>query len=988
MKFFIKIFLLCFIPATSMAQKDPSWGYINKQQADSLKRSILNESNDTLRLAAFRLLGFYYQDFIADSGLYFHEQQLALSEKLEMRLWQADAYSQAGYVLAGLGNVMKAYEYHSEAMKLAEDENNESDNWRPWVFSNSKNSHEARISVLGMNYLMMGNLWGALGETEKQKSHYLEAAKIGNSINNGKVIYLGYSQYAQFLDPDSSILITNKALKFAERSNFRRTGFSYLRLSNAYFGKKMYDSAFVHIKKSIAINQADNYLLALVPSYKALSNLFIKQDNLDSSLFYAKKTLEVARINGLPKDLLEAYKVLSISYQLNNQMDSALKYEQFSNRLNDSLKNERILNLTGYQKYAFSEQLRLKRLDEEKTAYANNFKMAGLMAVLCTILLIAIILFRNYRHKHIANQFLEKTLTSLKSTQAQLIESEKRASVGQLRLSELDAVKSKLYTNITHEFRTPLTVILGVANQLLDNPQEHLNNGLKMIIRSGQNLLTLVNQMLDLSKLDSGKLSLQYHHADVVSFLGYIMDGFHSLAKTKGIQIHFISVKDQLYMDFDEVRLQQVVSNITSNAIKFTPKGGHVYISTDVKNDSFIIKIKDTGIGIAEADMPHIFDRFFQADDSQTRHGEGTGIGLALTHELVKLMKGTIAVKSKEGHGTEFEVMLPIRTISDPSEKKNHVPHLSMETRDEYPITMVEDAQSPLISKVHSENSRTHVLIADDNEDVLAFVASCLENEFVVEVAKNGRECEELALNIIPDLIVMDVMMPFKGGFEVCKTLKTDERTSHIPIIILTAKADLESRLEGLAQGADDYLTKPFHKKELLLRIRNLLDLRYQLQQYYRVPLEGSILADPLSNPNGSKITSGINGPNNAQAGSQHPSIPIARSLENAFVIKVRKTIETHMEEPDFDVEKLCRLLALSHSQVHRKLSALTGLSATHFIRYVRLIKAKEMIIKSGFSLAAIAYDCGFNDPAYFSRIFKQEFGMSPQVWKEQNSAV
>ncbi len=583
---------------------------------------------------------------------------------------------------------------------------------------------------------------------------------------------------------------------------------------------------------------------------------------------------------------------------------------------------------------------------------------------------------------------LGHSLETLKSTQAQLIQSEKMATLAQqaeaLRLKELDVVKTKLYTNITHEFRTPLTVILGVANQVLDNPGEHLKKGLTMIIRNGQNLLLLVNQMLDLSKLENGKLSLQYHYADVISFLGYIVDSFESLAKSKGVQIHFISVAEQFYMDFDEVRLQQIVSNIISNAIKFTPIGGNIYVSTDIKNDSFSLKIKDTGFGIDEIDLPHIFDRFYQANDSHTRHGEGTGIGLALAQELVKLMKGTISVKSKKSQGSEFEVVLPLRIIAD-LESTDKIPFVSLDPQLDYPVLNEEDLKSSVVTSIHHEKGGSNVLIADDNEDVRAFVASCLEKDFVVIVAKNGQECEYMAFNSTPDLIVMDVMMPFKDGFEVCKTLKTDERTSHIPIILLTAKADLESKFQGLEQGADDYLTKPFHKKELLLRIKNLLDLRRQLQQYYRLSLDDSLLTNSLQNLDGSNQNSVFNGLKDLHSG-KNPSIPIANSSENTFVIKVRKAIETHMDEPDFDVEKLCRFLALSHSQVHRKLSALTGLSATHFIRYVRLVKAKEMILNSGYSISAISYDCGFNDPAYFSRVFKQEFGVTPHVWREQNT--
>jgi signal transduction histidine kinase/ligand-binding sensor domain-containing protein/CheY-like chemotaxis protein/AraC-like DNA-binding protein len=558
-----------------------------------------------------------------------------------------------------------------------------------------------------------------------------------------------------------------------------------------------------------------------------------------------------------------------------------------------------------------------------------------------------------------------------------------------LRLKELDEVKNKLYTNITHEFRTPLTVILGMAKQVIEHPKVHLREGLNMIIRNGQNLLTLVNQMLDLSKLESGKLSLYYERADIVTFLEYIVESFHSLAQNKGIQLHFIPEVEQIVMDFDELRFQQIVSNMLSNAIKFTPEGGHVYVSSDIKNDRFILKIKDTGIGISEADLPLIFDRFYQSDGTHTRQGEGTGIGLALTRELVKIMEGTISVKSEKGNGTEFEVSFPLLQISNVEETNQKTPLLTTNQIFETAVRMDENFLPALTTLVNNDKSssidRPHILIADDNEDVRTYLKACLNNDYVIEIAQNGQECEDLAFNSIPDLIVLDVMMPFKDGIEVCKSLKSDERTSHIPIIMLTAKADLDSRLDGLEQGADDYLTKPFNKKELLLRIRNLLELRRQLQQYYISTFKASLLQDNAPSAENPLPTSGsfLKG---VEKGYRNPSIPLVNSLENAFVIKVRKAIETHLDSPDFDVEKLCRHLAMSHSQVHRKLSALTGLSATHFIRYVRLVKAKEMINSSGYSIAAIAMDCGFNDPAYFSRVFKQEFGVTPYWWREKNS--
>lgn len=565
-----------------------------------------------------------------------------------------------------------------------------------------------------------------------------------------------------------------------------------------------------------------------------------------------------------------------------------------------------------------------------------------------------------------------------------------------LRLKELDAVKTRLYTNITHEFRTPLTVILGMVQQILEHPKEHFKEGLNMITRNGRNLLMLVNQLLDLSKLENGKLKLQYKQADIVSYLKYITESFHSLAENKGIQIHFLTDKDELIMDFDEARLQQIASNLIANAVKFTPNGGHIYISTGDKDNRFILKIKDTGIGIGKADLPYVFDRFYQSDSSHTRHGEGTGIGLALTRELVKLMEGTISVKSYKRKGAEFKVALPIHHNSEFGEPAIEIPLLEANSNSEDSV-LIEETTFPFMStgEFNEDNDYQEaplILIADDNDDVRNYIASCLIKEYAIKIAKNGEECETIAKDVIPDLIVLDVMMPFKDGFEVCKLLKTDERTSHVPVIMLTAKADMDSRLEGLKLGADDYLTKPFHKKELLTRIANLLSIRLQLQKYYRSSLghgfsaglkdiqENDLASSNQVNPKSKLIAN--------QGDFHNPSIPHDLSLENTFVIKAKNEIEAHLAEEEFNVEKLCRLLALSNSQVHRKLSALTGLSATHFIRYVRLIKAKEMMVDSRFKISAIALDCGFKDPAYFSRVFKKEFGMTPQQWQNENAEV
>ena len=667
------------IPVFTMAQKDPSWGYVTAQQADSLKRSLQTEKNDTLKMAAFRSLGFYYQDFITDSGLYFHEQQLVLAKKLNKKLWQADAYSQAGFCLGLLGNTMKAYEYHSEAMKLAGDEKNESDKWRPWTFSNSENGHDARIAIMGMNYMMMGNLWGALGEREKQRSAYEEAVKLGTSINNGKVQYLGYSSLTIGLPPDSLIMFTNKGLSFAAAGGYRRIGNSLITLARAYAGKGMWDSAFIFAQKSIAINKADNYLRSLVSSYYGVSLLYASQNNKDSSLYYAKKSLETARITDLPGSLLLAYQSVSTANQLNNNTDSAFKYERLSYKLNDSLKNARILSLTEYQKFAFNEQLRLKKLEEEKTAYANKLKMIGLIVVLGGILLTAIILYRNNRQKQKANKVLESTLTNLKSTQTQLVQSEKMASLGELT------------AGIAHEIQNPLNFVNNfseVNQEMIEEANEEINKGnideVKFILNEikdnsekinhhGKRADAIVKGMLQHSRSSSG----QKEPTDINKLADeYLRLAYHGLrAKDKSFNA---TIKTDFDPSLEKINIipqdiGRVILNLLTNAFyavnekkKQQPQDYEptVSVSTKKMGDKVEIRVADNGNGIPQRVLDKIFQPFFTTKPT----GQGTGLGLSLAYDIVKAHGGELKVETKEarpddpvgrGEGAKFLITLP-----------------------------------------------------------------------------------------------------------------------------------------------------------------------------------------------------------------------------------------------------------------------------------------------------------------------------------------
>lgn len=540
-----------------------------------------------------------------------------------------------------------------------------------------------------------------------------------------------------------------------------------------------------------------------------------------------------------------------------------------------------------------------------------------------------------------------------------------------LRLKELDALKSRLFTNITHEFRTPLTVILGVADQVKQNfyaaAADALEYNVDMIKRNGQQLLKLINQMLDLAKLESGSMQLRLVQDDVVAFVRYVVESNQSYAADKNVQTRFESGPEFLLMDFDREKLQAIVSNLLSNAVKFSHPDGVVFVrlaQTHVAGAPYLeLQVQDQGIGIPEDQIAHIFDRFYQVDHSDTRAGEGTGIGLALVQELVRLMGGQVRVESQLGVGTRFEVLLPIRHEAPRDETDTswlEGPALSRRGAVPAPTAPTlageADPHAPVL------------LVVEDNEDVRRYIITCLSEHYRVLEARNGQQGIEMALEHTPDLVVSDVMMPEKDGLELCQTLKNDTRTSHIPVVLLTAKASVEHRIAGLSRGADAYLSKPFHQQELLLTVGNMLQARQALQAHLRAMLSAEPSA--TSRP--------------AEAAADPASEVFAvLELENAFVQSLRRHVEAHIGDPELSMDALSRAMTMSYQNLHRKLTALTGLSPVQFIRLIRLQKARGLLKTTRRSVADIAFEVGFADPKYFSRVFAEEFGMPPSAARE-----
>lgn len=496
--------------------------------------------------------------------------------------------------------------------------------------------------------------------------------------------------------------------------------------------------------------------------------------------------------------------------------------------------------------------------------------------------------------------------------------------------NEMAEVKSKLFTNITHEFRTPLTVILGMARNLKNSKQEQ-----ELILRNANQLMGMVDQILDLSKSDSGVLVSNYIQSDIISYLRYLANSFEILAQRNAIQLTFYSEVDSVSMDFDPKHIKHLLSNLLSNAIKFSDHEGQVIVHVKREEGCLVLKVKDTGVGISDEDLPHIFDRFYQVNNSQQLNVGGTGIGLALVRELIDLMEGEINVDSRLGIGTTMTVKLPIKNNAPLSNPKS----LSYESLLSNRVTLPNKRWTNLQDK-------SIVLSIEDNADVQSYIQTCIGKEFTVKTAFDGEQGILMAFELIPDIIICDLMMPKADGYEVTRILKEDFRTSHIPIIMLTAKATQNDRLTGLELGADAYITKPFQEEELFIRLRKLIEIRKTLQKRY----------------------------------SKENTYQNNLRKKDPFLKKLLSILENNYYNDEFGVTNLASALELSRMQTHRKIKALTGMSTTKFINTFRLEKAYESICNSSLHISEIAYTHGFSDPNYFTKLFTEKYGQSPST--------
>ena len=582
-----------------------------------------------------------------------------------------------------------------------------------------------------------------------------------------------------------------------------------------------------------------------------------------------------------------------------------------------------------------------RKVSQYNSAYhVQRFFTLGLVLLVVLIVVVAIYMFRSYLVKTRLNEQLAKSNDELKRLNEEVL--------------ELTHSRLVFFTNISHELRTPLTLIADPVEMLLDDRsiKGRSRELLQMVQRNALSLQQLVGSILDFRKIQNGKMELSLSRFDLPEALQQWTGDFAMTAQRKKIQLHLDTTHFSSSADVvaDKEKLARIVFNLLSNALKYTPAGGFIHVSLTDEGERLRIEVKDSGKGIDKEELTKVFERFFQAKGAAS----GTGIGLALVKSFVELHHGEVRVESEPGKGTCFIVLLPRQQEGFVEEPQSEAADKSSSFSDDGSLQYIDDGErhgGKLQQIISEHGEKPTILIIDDNNDIRQYERTLLQDYYFVLEASDGREGLEIARKEVPDLVICDVMMPVMDGLEFTQQLKTNTATSHIPVIMLTAKNLEEHRAEGYEQGADSYITKPFHSKVLLARVENLLHQRAHLRQLFA---------------------------QGAAEGKETEEVSRLDDRDKAFVKQLHDIIKSNMGNSDFGVEDIGAEIGLSRVQLYRKVKAITGSSVVDLLRKARLAKARRMLEANSMNISEVAYEVGFSSPSYFTKCFKDEYGMLP----------
>ncbi len=568
------------------------------------------------------------------------------------------------------------------------------------------------------------------------------------------------------------------------------------------------------------------------------------------------------------------------------------------------------------------QQEKLIKLHDEVDLYLTQYNHQKIYEILFAIIILLLIgfLFYVYRTISMKRKMTEQTTN----------------------------VKLQFFTNVSHEFRTPLTLIADPVNRLLSNKSlnKEQHDLLSLIQRNVRVMLKLTNEILDFRKVQNGKMTVQVSDFDLSENIRIWTESFMPSAEKRKISIH-LDIPDTLTVHSDHYKIERIFYNLLSNAMKYTSENGNIKINLkELQNNQFRLEISDDGIGMPEETLSKVFDRFYQVKGSK----QGTGIGLALVKAFSELLGGNVSVASKQGEGSSFTVTLPMNIDGQLEENDSSAESTGFLTKQSLenisPEINSDNKKLDKVTDPENVSEKPHILIVDDNTDVLNYICSLLDKDYETTTASDGKAGLEKAIKEVPDIIISDVMMPIMDGIELCETLKKEMATSHIPVILLTAKSGDDYRAEGYDCGADAYITKPFSSKVLLSRIKNLLDNRRLLKDYFS---------------------------NGEQQEETRP-----KDADSAFLDKLKEKITANLANSDFSVEDLGAEIGLSRVQLYRKVKAITDSSPVELIRISRLKRAKQLLKSGGMTISEVCYAVGFSSPSYFTKCYKEYFGHTP----------
>lgn len=809
------------------------------------------------------------------------------------------------------------------------------------------NDYEA----LNWVYMSIGEIY-IIAEDYK-KSEYYTNKSIALNNSNQKLDGLA-SSHIQLIRTYTKTKRYNEALRLAKKNlkYFLKTDqkvnltLTYNQIAAIYKAQQQFQEALVAYEKSIELAQKVKALNLLTNCYNNTGEIYFKLKendkaiaNLNLALKYNETVQDFAVFSSTYSLLYQLYKRKGDYKSTCENLEKHLHYFKISKKNSDDFTNE-LFRLDTENDY-LKEKIAIDKKASVLSGKLTKSKVQRNIAILGLVIVFSSGIFTYY-------------LLQLKTKKSKLDQALLEAQQNENRLiKETERFKTQFLVNISHELRTPLTLINGHLEILKQKIEFEDNKHIQEIQRNGNRLLKLINDILKLSKAESGKYKLFYKQGGALDEVKALFQSFQSYAEMHSISYLF-DCKVDVYFDFNKrfiyssEGLNIILTNLLSNAFKFTPDEGQIKVVVVPNDDTLKISIIDNGIGISSESLPNIFDRFFQEDGKQQRAYDSSGIGLSLVKELTLLHGGTILVENNENGGCTFTFWLKSGIDENITAEgiAAHIPKNSSES-----ISGFSEIYSPT-----SENELPVVLIVEDQPDLSEFIVQNLRSSYHCLVARNGNEGFEMAIEFIPDLIVSDIMMPEMNGYELCEKLKDQEMTSHIPVILLTAKAEQENRMQGLRIGANDYLTKPFSVAELNLRIQNQIITIKKNQQYFK--LKNDSIAEEVSN------------------------FDSLNTRDKEFLDKMYQCIHTNISNFQLGVDLIASEMALSNSQLTRKLKSITDLTPASLIKEIRLEKAIEML-RDGETVAAVSWKIGYDNPAYFGKIFKAHFGFAPSETKQ-----